>query len=537
MGGEQTQNDEKKAEKKSSNEGEVRPSIRLCMIRHAESKNNEVYRNARKMFKGGTPDFDVEGWHNYVDQNRSSDPGISSDGKIQAEKLKEYLAPHLDNQASNPIQIITSPMRRTMETILPTLKELKSETDVTVNALYFESEGCYDSKLQKAVPGMNQHDINNFLSLPKEASYVGFDQDPNMGWYAHGTGAENRAQSEVRASAFYTWLLDYLDVQLQQKSHDLYDAGVALAEEADELEHDKISIRQRKRRTVVLVGHGDFMSLVLKRIVAGFSYSIGKLQLSRLILLLSCQTVFRYLTYPICTHTNESYAEHHDVPHRSAFVHYNTGITELEYFGKGRFLQMRHNGTPHLDQDTHLLTGGGLKDGWSYLMPTDKIMLYEEVSCHFADEVDSHIKEQTEALKNLYVSGKRGSFLLRTTGTNSNSSSVDDESSNTPQAEKKVKCEMVFMVKRGLKVVGCVSYDDETGILSDLAIRPSVDKGNVQKCLFEAAANHAKKSGKKEILATIQTEENKQVLLGQGFVTSTAGSKGEEFLKLVLDSS
>eukprot|EP01083_Nonionella_stella_P094030 263742_1 len=200
-----------------------------------------------------------------------------------------------------------------METILPTLKELESDTEVTVNALYFESEGCYDSKLEKAVPGMNQHDIHNFLSLPQQegksssssspslsTSFVGFDQDPNMGWYAHGTGAEDRAGSEVRASAFYTWLLDYLDVQLQEKSTDLYDAGVALAEEADELEHDKISPRQRKRRTVVLVGHGDFMSLVLKRIVAGFSYSI----------------------------------EHHDVPHRSAFVHYNTGITELEYFGK-----------------------------------------------------------------------------------------------------------------------------------------------------------------------------------------------------------
>ena len=51
------------------------------------------------------------------------------------------------------------------------------------------------------------------------------------------------------------------------------------------------------------VGHGDFMSLVLKRIVAGFGHSVEK----------------------------------EKVPHRSAFVHNNTGITELEYFGKLAF--------------------------------------------------------------------------------------------------------------------------------------------------------------------------------------------------------
>ena len=94
---------------------------------------------------------------------------------------------------------------------------------------------------------------------------------------------------------------------------------------------------------------------------------------------------------------------------------------------------------------------------------------------------------------------------------------------------------MVFMVKRGLKVVGCVSYNDEHGMLSDLALRPSVDKIKVHKCICEAAANHAKKSGKKEIHAAIQSDENKEILLGQGFVTSTTGNKDEDFLTLLLD--
>ena len=113
--------------------------------------NNEVYRKARHLFNGGSPDFDADGWHNYIDKNRSADPGISSRGIRQAEKLKDYLVPHLNNQASHPVRVITSPMRRTLETILPTLQMLQesnqnskeNKVDVVVNALYHESEGCH----------------------------------------------------------------------------------------------------------------------------------------------------------------------------------------------------------------------------------------------------------------------------------------------------------------------------------------------------------------------------------------------------------
>ena len=260
-----------------SNEGIVRRSIGIRMIRHAESKNNEVYRDARRLFKGGTDEFDTNGWVKYVDENRSHDPSISSTGEIQAEALKTYLVPHLDNQASHPVRIITSPMRRTMETILPTLRELKGDAKIIVNGLYFESEGCHIK--DEPLPGMNQHEIKEFLSSATASTppeFIGFDEDPSAGWYAYGTGPETRAESEERAVAFYTWLCDYLDLQLQSDDHDLFDAGVALPGEAHEIESDKLSPRLRRRRTAVLIGHGDFMSLVLKRIVAGFGHSIGK---------------------------------------------------------------------------------------------------------------------------------------------------------------------------------------------------------------------------------------------------------------------
>lgn len=272
----------------------------------------------------------------YIYNNKkTADPNISSNGQIQAERLKDYLVPHLTNQASQPIQIITSPMNRTIQTILPTLHQLKGDKlDVLVNGLYFESEGCH----LKGVPqqGMNQHQIRDILasnnSQIHNPTFVGFDENPNLGWYHYGEGPETRSESEERATAFYTWLCEYLDVQLMEcqqsltnpkrdendrdaaldekdekddsKSHGIYDAGVSLPEEQHEFDHDKLSTRKRKRRTAICIGHGDFMSLCLKRIVSGFGH----------------------------------YVENFGVPHRTAFTHFNTGITELEYFGKGTFL-------------------------------------------------------------------------------------------------------------------------------------------------------------------------------------------------------
>jgi broad specificity phosphatase PhoE/N-acetylglutamate synthase-like GNAT family acetyltransferase len=448
-------------------EGEVRRSIKIKMIRHAESMNNQMYRDARVLYKGGTPDFDLDGWNHYIDQHRSADPGISDRGHLQAEKLCEYLSPHLKNQASHPVQIITSPMRRTMETILPTIKEMGNDVHVTVNALYHESEGCYLKDV--AHPGMNQIEIKKFLERQDGVEFVGFHEDPTVGWYAHGTGAETRAESEERASVFYTWLCEYLDMQMDAANdeEDIYDAGLTLPSEADEQDHDKFSPRQRKRRTIICIGHGDFMSLVLKRVIAGFGHVI----------------------------------EHVGTPHRSAFVHYNTGITELEYFGKGRFLVMSQNSTPHLGNDLELLTGGSLKDGWSYLMPNEEIMLYQEVSSYFADEVDGHVKEQAEALRNLYSSDH--TFLAR------QGSKVDSEVDKN--------AEMTFVVKRGLQVVGCISFNDETGIISNMIVRPSVKGSEVDRDLLNAVIKHASTAGMHQIKAKY-TDDYKTLYENHDFV-------------------
>lgn len=467
-------------------EGKVRRSISIRLIRHAESRNNQVYGEARKLFRGGTPEFDLQGWLKYVDDHRSADPGLSDVGKIQAKKLSEYLEIHLVNQASRPVRFVVSPMQRAIETIVPTLEALNNHNsdggvvggaacDVMINGFYFESEGCHIR--EKVEPGMNAAKIDATLLNPAgvmNASFVGFQSGEENGWYAHGKGPETRPESEERAAKFYVWMTEYLDQMLIEDTNaiDIFDAGVTLPGEENEKSNDRLAKLTRRRRTVIFVGHGDFMSLILKRIVAGFGHSVEK----------------------------------EAVPHRSAFVHYNTGIDELEYFGNGRFLIMQQNHIPHLSDPDGMcyVTGGSLKDGWSYLMPGDGC-LDSEVSVAYADEVQPHVHEQSEALRSLYLSSKK-------------LNAIKDKDDVT----------MIF-VKRGLQVVGCASLNERTGRLSDVVVKPSARRNQVGRSLVEAVKNHAKASRIEKIVAQPDTAEGKALFENMGFTAVDDSNNSVEY--------
>ena len=383
----------------------------------------------------------------YVNDHRSADPGLSCRGSSQAEALSEYLAPRLAAEASSPVHFVISPMRRTIDTILPTIRALSNDEanltkhslkscEAVVNGYYHEVEGCHLK--DKPEPGMNQYEISTLLDpleLSGKESFVGFPEDPSQGWYAHGSGAEKRVDAEERASKFYLWLCEFLDSHLAEDAEDIYDAGV------------KTNVGHR--RTVVMIGHGEFMGYVLKRIVAGFGYSV----------------------------------EHEGVPHRSTFVHFNTGITELEYFGAGRFLVMQGNQTPHLDLLDHsaaMKTGGGLRDGWSYIVPEDHHVLQRGVVTeHFADELDDHVYDQVEALKSLYLSNTRQKRLIK--GNSDLIGNVETEASNNGSSD-----EVSFVARRGLQVVGCATYLKSTGRLMDVVVRPSARRSKVGESLVSS---------------------------------------------------
>ena len=198
----------------------------------------------------------------------------------------------------------------------------------------------------------------------------------------------------------------------------------------------------------------------------------------------------------------------------SAFVHFNTGISEFEYFGRGRFLVMGTNQTPHFAPSEHseYRSGGSLKDGWSYLMPTDEFVLGAEVSVAFSDELEDHILEQTQALKSLY---------LHSHSSSDGDSECKKSSENLKVEEEQVVADnkgKVFVVKRGLQVVGVATYSEDTGVLTDVAVRPSAKGDEIGEALLNAVKSHARKLGRSgSLIVHPRSHDSKALFESMGF--------------------
>ena len=124
-------------------------------------------------------------------------------------------------------------------------------------------------------------------------------------------------------------------------------------------------------------------------------------------------------------------------------------------------------------------------------MPDDKFVLEQEVAVAFSDEVvDSHVREQTDALRKLYL-----------------------EKANVTAKDG----EVTLVVKRGLQVVGCASFHEESGRISDVVVRPSARGSQVGRALVDSAVAHAKKVGAEKLVAEPQTDEAKAFFSSLGF--------------------
>jgi hypothetical protein len=155
-----------------------------------------------------------------------------------------------------------------------------------------------------------------------------------------------------------------------------------------------------------------------------------------------------------------------------------------------------------------LMSGGGLKDGWSYLMPNDEIMLYEEVDKSFADELDDHVKEQMDAMKRLYLKGQDNGRIVISKETKE----LDDKDS---QGSMAASPHVIFFVKRGLQVVGCLTLDEESGLIFDMVLRPSAISAGIE--LLSATIKHAKVGGS-NIYVRMNTKEDQTLFEEAGFI-------------------
>lgn len=146
-------------------------------------------------------------------------------------------------------------------------------------------------------------------------------------------------------------------------------------------------------------------------------------------------------------------------------------------------------------------------------MPSEN-HLDAEVDIAYADEIAPHVREQTEAMRSLYLNRSASKNIPL----DESIQSVDRDSSN----------EVTIVVKRGLQVVGCASLDETTGIVHDVVVRPSARKSQVGESLIEAVMKHAKRSKGIDTLIVQPNADGKELFERMGFTAVGGGEKKSE---------
>jgi N-acetylglutamate synthase-like GNAT family acetyltransferase len=151
--------------------------------------------------------------------------------------------------------------------------------------------------------------------------------------------------------------------------------------------------------------------------------------------------------------------------------------------------------------------------------------LNAEVSVAFADELEDHVREQANALKALYLSS----------GETFHPGSTDLEVEESSAATAKKQNQLQFIVKRGLQVVGVATYSDETGQLTDVAIRPSAAEDRIGETLMDAVKKHAQKIGRSEsLIVHPRSHEGIPLFESMGFLELEDDEDEDENKKMML---
>ncbi|EWM20660.1 Histidine phosphatase superfamily, clade-1 [Nannochloropsis gaditana] len=272
----------------------------VLFIRHAESRNNVLHAEV-----GARYNFDPN-LHELMEKEvaslRSEDADLSEKGFVQAERLGEYLAERLRQRR---VLVVTSPMQRAIKTIRPLVTRLGiGPEDFACYGRYFEVGGCY---LQDRVyTGTSRAELEGTYKLQC------FDVEEE-GWYAHSKEREGHPQALLRCEQAWLWIQDVLLAGALPNAVDGDGRGGGRG-------------GGRSYDTIVVVGHGEFMHYVMKKMVGGGSLSSAL-----------------------------------------GFVHGNTGISTLQYHPSRGALVRSLNVLEHLPPS--LRTGHALADGWWEVVP------------------------------------------------------------------------------------------------------------------------------------------------------------------------
>ena len=184
------------------------------IIRHAQSENNTLHQALARTFD-----------NNFLQvrpleaRKRHQDAPLSAMGEQQAEALALYLPTLVQGKTV----VVCSPMRRAIQTIVPSISALPN-AEFWCHGKLYEVGGCY--KLNRAYPGLTSAELENYFSK--------LLQVPSDGWYAEHDTRETLPALKKRVELLYRWLL---------------------------------SMRDSGYDTVILVSHGACMAQLISRIL------------------------------------------------------------------------------------------------------------------------------------------------------------------------------------------------------------------------------------------------------------------------------
>lgn len=150
--------------------------FQILLIRHAQSANNAL-----------------------PEPQRVPDPGLTSLGQQQAEKLAAFLA------VNPPTHLYCSGFRRALETTSPIARKLSLRPHVRFDL--FEQGGCYQGYLpgrKKPCSGLGRSQI-----LARFGDWVIDERIADDGWY-HGRELESDEDAIYRARAVARWIVQEL---------------------------------------------------------------------------------------------------------------------------------------------------------------------------------------------------------------------------------------------------------------------------------------------------------------------------------------
>lgn len=213
--------------------------MKLVLVRHAESENNEMYAKIKAEYKSqlgtATNSWKVAAKRAYLPK-RSSDPGITAAGRVQAQQLaRHYTRPFIDGGGN--VTIFCSALCRTTLTATPLAVALNER--ITIRGDLHEVGGVYQSSMDEkgniihnSADSPSREEILEKYPIVKDVS----DLPATGPWYKGGRESWNDANARARRVA--EWL----------KSEDLAtDIGA--------------------NGVCVVFTHGNFLDLLLKALL------------------------------------------------------------------------------------------------------------------------------------------------------------------------------------------------------------------------------------------------------------------------------